>query len=117
MNLLSFLLLLVISSGLLASCPSNTTEWCSNIKIAKSCNVVKQCWENIWSVKKKNLQVDLVNFTLYYETLCPDCKNFMSSQLLYAFLTVKEIMNLNLVPYGNAKVSIYLLILKKANIC
>lgn len=106
MKFLSFILILVFSKELYASCPRDPADWCLNIENAKSCNIVKQCWENVWSIKK-NEKIDvngLVNFTLYYETLCPDCKNFMSSQILEAYLTVKDIMNLTLVPYGNAKV-------------
>ena len=41
--------------------------------------------------------------TLYYETLCPDCRQFVSTQLWSAFEAIGSIMNLTLVPYGNAK--------------
>jgi len=44
-----------------------------------------------------------VNFTIYYEVLCPDCKEFISGQVSKAYSLLSEIMNLVLVPYGNAK--------------
>ncbi|CAF0953944.1 unnamed protein product [Brachionus calyciflorus] len=106
MNLLLLIItLVVVGTKTSALCPNNPSDWCSNINSAKSCDVVKQCWDNVWSQRnqrEKKDKSDLVEFTLYYETLCPDCMEFMSSQILHAFLTVKEIMNLTLVPYGNA---------------
>ena len=54
---------------------------------------------------KSQADADLVNLTLYYETLCPDCRGFMTGQVWTAYNSVASIMNLTLVPYGNAKVS------------
>jgi hypothetical protein len=48
---------------------------------------------------------DAVNLTLYYEVLCPDCKEFVSDQVINAFKFIPSIMSLTLVPYGNAKVN------------
>lgn len=45
---------------------------------------------------------DKVNFTLYYESLCPDCRQFMTTQLWKAYQTIPDIVNITLVPYGNA---------------
>ena len=47
-----------------------------------------------------------VNFTVYIESLCPDCKDFIKKELWPVWNQVKGIMNLELVPYGNAEVSI-----------
>lgn len=44
----------------------------------------------------------LVNFTLYMESLCPDCVDFFRDQLSPAFDAVGSIMNLFVVPYGKA---------------
>ena len=46
-----------------------------------------------------------VNFTLYIEALCPDCKDFIKSQLWPVWKKVKSILNLAIIPYGNAIVS------------
>jgi interferon gamma-inducible protein 30 len=46
---------------------------------------------------------DKVNFALYYETLCPDCRNFMTTELTRAYQSVLSITNISIVPYGNAR--------------
>ncbi|XP_022765851.1 gamma-interferon-inducible lysosomal thiol reductase-like [Durio zibethinus] len=52
------------------------------------------------SVKPKK-----VNLSLYYESLCPYCRNFIVSQLVKVFNTdLLNIINLRLVPWGNAEV-------------
>jgi len=50
-----------------------------------------------------------VKVTLYYESLCPDCKNIFKYQIFpaYAKLASTQILDLQLVPYGNAKVFRY----------
>ena len=106
-------------------------NWCKSIENALTCNVISyynyvlyfiiinlkfnniqvfdQCKQFIWRtnepefISNTNVGGDLVNFTLYYETLCPDCREFVSTQLWSAFQSVGSIMNLTLVPYGNAK--------------
>lgn len=45
---------------------------------------------------------DLVNFTIYYETLCADCRQFITTQVWFAYQAVADIMNLTFIPYGNA---------------
>lgn len=52
------------------------------------------------SVSSKN--APKINFELYYESLCPDCRDFILRQLYPAFEKVSAIVNLTLVPYGNA---------------
>ena len=54
----------------------------------------------------KNTQVAIpVNITLYYESLCPGCKEFIKEQLYPVWTELKNIMNAEFVPYGNANVS------------
>ncbi|KAH1039981.1 hypothetical protein J1N35_041724 [Gossypium stocksii] len=45
-----------------------------------------------------------VHLSLYYESLCPYCRNFIVSQLVKVFNTdLLNIINLRLVPWGNAQ--------------
>lgn len=46
-----------------------------------------------------------VKLDVFYETLCPDSIQFIKSQLYPTFLSIGEIMDINLFPYGKAKVS------------
>ena len=64
--------------------------------------VEAQCKQHSWDEQKAKP----VDFTLYMESLCPDCKAFIKSQLAPAYAAVGHIMNLTLVPYGNAMVSL-----------
>ena len=82
--------------------------------------VFEQCLKNVWKpgnpfldhklLLKTSASNDLVNFTLYYETLCPDCRGFMTGQVWKAYQSVSSIMNITLVPYGNAKVKLVVLL-------
>lgn len=46
-----------------------------------------------------------VKLSLYYESLCPYCANFIENQLVKVFNTdLSTIVNLRLVPYGNAQI-------------
>ncbi|ESO85964.1 hypothetical protein LOTGIDRAFT_235566 [Lottia gigantea] len=76
--------------------------WCSSEEIAASCQVTQQCSETSWLLKEKT---GPVNFTLYYESLCPDCQQFIRFMLYPTYQKISSIMNLTLVPYGNARES------------
>lgn len=46
-----------------------------------------------------------VKVSVYYEALCSDSRFFILKQLIPAYETVPSIIQLDLVPYGKAKVS------------
>ena len=50
-----------------------------------------------------------VHLDLYYETLCPDCTEFISGQMYPAWEKLKNtgIFTLKLYPFGNAREFVY----------
>ena len=52
-----------------------------------------------WNIEAASDKVDVA---LYYETLCPYCKQFITGQLVRAYVTIPDIINITIVPYGNA---------------
>lgn len=61
---------------------------------------VKQVTEQCHRFYEPN--ADKVHFALYYESMCPGCRDFFRTQLTKTFTALKDIMDLTLVPYGNA---------------
>jgi len=57
--------------------------------------VTKQYQSFIW-------KSDRVNFTIYYESLCADCRQFIIREVWFAYEAVADIVNLTFIPYGNA---------------
>lgn len=53
-----------------------------------------------------------VKVTVYYEALCSDSRFFILKQLVPAYETIPEYVELDLVPYGKAQVSIRIVINK-----
>ncbi|XP_045182131.2 gamma-interferon-inducible lysosomal thiol reductase-like isoform X2 [Mercenaria mercenaria] len=82
-----------------SECNFPSSLWCSSKEIAKDCNVSEQCR----TAMKMDPFAGPVNMTLYYESLCPDCKNFFARQLNQTWYALgTHVLNLTLVPYGNA---------------
>lgn len=66
--------------------------------------VLKQCLEA--NATKPNAQVQPVQVELYFESLCPGCRLFLTSQLFPTWTMLQDIMSVTLVPYGNAHVGL-----------
>lgn len=48
---------------------------------------------------------DVLNLAVYYESLCPDSRRLILGGLQAAYLYLKDITNIILIPYGKANVS------------
>ena len=107
--------IIVVSYGYPLNCNHGPKYWCLNAKNAEECGVAEFC--EIMKVEKnpgikqtdpeKVIPVAAaapVNVSLYYESLCPGCRDLIRSQIFPTYLTLKStgILNIFLYPYGNA---------------
>uniref|UniRef100_A0A8C2WAM8 Gamma-interferon-inducible lysosomal thiol reductase n=1 Tax=Cyclopterus lumpus TaxID=8103 RepID=A0A8C2WAM8_CYCLU len=81
------------------ACRYPPSQWCRSLEIAIACNVEKQCMEV--NATRPNQAVPPVSVILYYESLCPDCRVFITQQLFPTWTMLQDIMTVTLVPYGN----------------
>ena len=100
LHALSVVVMMVVSSTAAYQCNFPPSLWCSSRRIARVCEVEKQCKSYLST--KKTSDAPKVNFTLYYESLCGGCRDFIKTQYYTAFKAIGSILNVNLVPYGNA---------------
>lgn len=111
------IMICLITGGLTNDCPSSSAKWCETKEIAQACGVrprsssshsivvvflqvTEQCAAYVW---KKSVRNDRVNLSVYYETLCPDCRQFITTQVWNAYQSILDIVNITFVPYGNAR--------------
>ncbi len=92
---------LLISKVHATSCMVPPTFWCDDPSLARECGVATQCDAYERRVDGKN-----VSITLLYEALCGGCRDLILNHLYpEIWLRLKHIVNLELVPFGNAVVN------------
>ncbi|KAK7944613.1 hypothetical protein WMY93_000341 [Mugilogobius chulae] len=84
-------------------CGHSPSTWCSSVETAIRCGVLEQCLEANFTRSRQTS--DPVKIELYYESLCPGCRNFITSMLYPTSVLLHDIIDLTLVPYGNAQES------------
>ncbi|KAJ8270112.1 hypothetical protein GJAV_G00110480 [Gymnothorax javanicus] len=85
------------------SCGYPLSEWCRTEDIARECGVEKYCLQR--NATKPRRGGSVVEVSLYYESLCPACRRFLTEQLYPTWVMLQDDMDLQLVPYGNAQES------------
>ncbi|KAK7944614.1 hypothetical protein WMY93_000342 [Mugilogobius chulae] len=102
------LLLVVLSvwwmnfgSGSGAEYPCAPSTWCSSTETAVRCGVLKQCLKANYTRSRQT--ADPVKVEVYSESLCPDCRGFITNMLFPSSVLLGDIMDLTVVPYGNAE--------------
>jgi len=82
--------------------------WCDTPQIAEKCQVYDSCAKYVWNQGNDVSSVQPVHLSLYYESLCPGCRAFITGQITRAVKAFGNsqpgsVMQVNLFPYGNAR--------------
>uniref|UniRef100_A0AC35UFB0 Saposin A-type domain-containing protein n=1 Tax=Rhabditophanes sp. KR3021 TaxID=114890 RepID=A0AC35UFB0_9BILA len=72
--------------------------WCMNKHLAAECGFHELCNRYEEEMNNKTLKI-----TLLYESLCPDCQEYIAGPLFDVYTAFKDYIELELIPYGNAK--------------
>lgn len=93
------------------SCKDGPSYWCTNKRTAEECGALNLCGfsQQLDDGPKQFLDGAPVNVTLYYEALCPDCREVILDQVVPTVekLASSGILNMKFVPYGNARQTPY----------
>ncbi|KAK9539031.1 hypothetical protein VZT92_004165 [Zoarces viviparus] len=92
----------LVGCALSSLCSQPPSKWCSSLDSAIQCGVLKQCLESNLT-RSRQKAADPVEVALYYESLCPGCRLFLTQMLFPTSLMLNDIMSVTLVPYGNAQ--------------
>ncbi|KRZ88538.1 GILT-like protein F37H8.5 [Trichinella sp. T8] len=94
-----FVVVVVCNFFINESCNIPPALWCNSENVATECSVLDAClYYNTSQLDKK------IKLTLLYETLCPDCQEFILNTLQrYVWKYGQDFVDFNLIPYGNAR--------------
>uniref|UniRef100_H3CXW0 Gamma-interferon-inducible lysosomal thiol reductase n=1 Tax=Tetraodon nigroviridis TaxID=99883 RepID=H3CXW0_TETNG len=84
------------------ACRYPPSQWCRSLEIALECRVQKQCME--LAATRPQRPPPPVAVAVYYQSLCPGSRLFISRQLFPTWSLLQDIMAVTLVPYGHAQV-------------
>lgn len=89
------------SAAVRSRCQHSPLTWCSSVEAAVQCGVLEQCLEANFT--RVHETAEPVKLELYYESLCPGCRGFITSMLYPSSVLLEDILDITLVPYGNAQ--------------